>query len=154
MRKKKNQKKNKNNRKLRLLKKNTIRKRWITKKKTFSRYPYVITVSHYRRNIFFTAANLKGQTKLWISSGRCGFYGRNKINKMAILTVGNLFFQKVLSYGIRYVILKYKNYSKNRWQIRKVLKKIKEKRRLRILGFLVETQITFNGCRTKKKKRK
>jgi len=73
---------------------------------------------------------------------------------MAILTVGNLFFQKVLSYGIRYVILKYKNYGKNRWQIRKVLKKTKEKRRLKILGFLVETQITFNGCRTKKKKRK
>ena len=154
MRKKKNQKKNKKNKKIRLIQKNTVRKRWIAKKKTFSRYPYVITVSRYRRNIFFTAANLKGQTKLWTSSGRCGFYGRNKINKMAILTVGNLFFQKVLSSGIRYVIFKYKNYSKNRWQIRKVLKKIKEKRRLRILGFLVETQITFNGCRTKKKKRK
>ena len=73
---------------------------------------------------------------------------------MAVLTVGNLFFQKVLSYGIRYVILKYKNYNKNRWQIRKVLKKVKEKRRLKILGFLIETQITFNGCRTKKKKKK
>lgn len=155
MRKKKiNYKKNKKNKKLRLIQKNTVKKRWVTKKKTFSNYPYVITVSHYRRNIFFTAANLKGQTKLWISSGRCGFHGRNKVNKMAVLTVANAFFKKVSSYGIKYAIFKYKNYNKNRWQIQKVLRKLKKKRRLKILGFLIETQITFNGCRTKKKRRK
>ena len=154
MRKKKHQRKKLKNKKIRLLKKNTIRNRWMKRKRTFSKYPYVITVSHYRRNIFFTAANLKGQTKLWMNSGRCGFYGRNKINKMAVLTVGNMFFQKVLNYGIRCVIFQYKNYNKNRWQIKKVLKKIRERRRLKILGFLIETQITFNGCRTKKKKRK
>ena len=155
MRKKKfNWKKNKKNKKLRLVQKKTVKKRWLRKKKTFSNYPYVITVSRYRRNIFFTAANLKGQTKLWTSSGRCGFQGRNKINKMAVLSVANIFFEKVLSSGIKFVIFKYKNYNKNRWHIQKVLRKLKKKRRLKILGFLIETQITFNGCRTKKKKRK
>lgn len=73
---------------------------------------------------------------------------------MAVLTVANAFFQKISSYGIQYVIFKYKNYNKNRWQIQKVLRKLKKKRRLKILGFLIETQITFNGCRTKKKRRK
>ena len=139
----------KKNKKIRLIQKNSVKKRWVTKKKTFSSFPYVITISHYRRNIFFTAANLKGQTKLWISSGRCGFHGRNKINKMAVFTVANAFFKKVASYGIKYAIFKYKNYNKNRWQIQKVIKKL---RRLKILGFLIETQIPFNGCRTKKKK--
>lgn len=153
MRKKKVNYKKKNQKKTRLVQKKQVKTRWIARKKTFSNYPYVITIAHYRRNIFFTAANLKGQTKLWISSGRCGFRGRNKINKMAIFTVANSFFQKVYTYGIKYVILKYKNYNRNRWQIQKVLKKIKN-RRLKILGFFIETQITFNGCRTKKKKRK
>ena len=155
MRKKKiKHKKNQKTKKLRLIQKSSVKKRWVNRKKTFSNYPYVITVSRYRRNIFFTAANLKGQTKLWISSGRCGFQGRNKINKMAVLTVANAFFNKVWSYGIRYVIFKYKNYNRNRWQIKKAIKRIKKRRRLRILGFFIETQITFNGCRTKKKKRK
>ena len=153
MRKKKRNYKKKDQKKTRLVQKNQEKNRWVAKKKAFSHYPYVITVSHYRRNIFFTAANLRGQTKLWISSGRCGFHGRNKVNKMAVFTIANTFFKKVYSYGIKYVIFKYKNYSRNRWQIRKVLRKIK-RRRLRILGFLIETQITFNGCRTKKKKRK
>ena len=155
MRKKKiNYKKKKQNKKIRLVQKTPIRNHWVARKKKFSNYPYVITVSHYRRNVFFTAANLRGQTKLWISSGRCGFHGRNKINKMAVITVANIFFKKVRNYGIRFVILKYKNYNKNRWQIQKVLKKLKKKRYFKILGFFIETQITFNGCRTKKKRRK
>jgi len=155
MRKKKiNYKKIRKNKKIRLIQKNTIRKQWVTKKKTFSASPYVITFSHYRRNIFFTAANLKGQTKLWINSGRCGFHGRNKINKMAFLTVVDTFFKKVANFGIKYVIFKYKNYNKNRWQMQKTLRKLNKKRRLKILGFYISTQIPFNGCRSKKKKRK
>ena len=144
----------KKNKKIRLVQKKSVKKRWVTKKKTFSNYPYVITVSRYRRNIFLTAANLKGQTKFWTNSGRCGFSGRNKTNKMAVLTVANIFFEKMSNFRIKYLIFKYKNYNRSRWQIRKVLKKTRKKRRLKILGFLIETQITFNGCRTKKKKRK
>lgn len=155
MRKKKlNFKKKNKNKKLRLEQKNLVRNRWISKKKTFSDNPYVITVSHYRSNIFFTAANLKGQTKLWLNSGRCGFKGRNKINKMSIVTIANIFFKKLLNSGIKYAIFRYKNYNKNRFQIQKVLKKLNKKRRLNLIGFLIEAKISFNGCRTKKKRRK
>lgn len=153
MRKKKNNFKSKN-KKLRLDQKNPVRNRWIARKKTLSDNPYVITISHYRRNIFFTAADLEGQTKLWINSGRCGFKGRDKINKMAILTVANVFFKRLCRFGIKVAIFKYKNFNKNRWQIRKAIKRFKWKRRLRIIGFFIETQITFNGCRAKKKRRK
>lgn len=158
MRKKKiNNKKLKNKKKIRLNPDKPVRKRWIAKRKTFSNLPYVITVSHFRRNIFFTAANLRGQTKLWINSGRCGFKGRNKVNKMAVLTLAKFFFQKVRDYGIKYAIFKFKNFSRNRWQVRnalKDLKKIKKKRRLKFLAFLIENQTSFNGCRAKKKRRK
>lgn len=155
MRKKKlNYKKTKKNKKARLEQKTLVRNRWISKRKTFSDNPYVITISHYRRNIFFTAANIKCQTKLWINAGRCGFKGRNKINKMAVLTVANTFFKKLVNYGIKFAIFRYKNYNKNRFQIQKALRRLQLKRRLKLVGFLIETQIAFNGCRTKKKRRK
>lgn len=155
MRKKKiNYKKKNKNKKLRLDQKNPVRNRWIARKKTFSDNPYVITISHYRRNIFFTAADFQGQTKLWLNSGRCGFKGREKINTMAVLTVANTFFKRLYRSGIRVAIFKYKNFNKTRWQIRKAIKKFKWKRRLRLIGFFLETQIAFNGCRVKKKRRK
>ena len=155
MRKKKiNFKKQKKNKKVRLVQKKQILKRWIPKKKTYSNAPYVITVSFFRRNIFWTAANIRGQTKLWTNSGRCGFSGRNKINNMAIVTVGNTFFEKVLKHDIKFVIFKFQNYNRKRWQVRKVLKKFRKKRKFRVLGFLTETKISFNGCRVKKKKKK
>lgn len=153
MRKKKNKFKSKN-KKLRLDQKTPVRNRWIARKKTLSNNPYVITISLYRRNIFFTAADLEGNTKLWINSGRCGFKGRDKVNKMAILTVANVFFKRLCRYGIKVVIFKYKNFNKNRWQIKKAIKRFHWKRRLRIIGFFLETQISFNGCRSKKKRRK
>jgi hypothetical protein len=73
---------------------------------------------------------------------------------MAISTVANVFFKKLLNSGIKCAIFRYKNYNKNRFQIQKVLKKLKQRRRLQLIGFLIETQIAFNGCRTKKKRRK
>ena len=155
MRKKKlGSRKQKNIKKIRLNQKNPVRTRWISKTKTFSNNPYVITISHYRRNIFFTAADLTGQTKFWINSGRCGFKGRNKINKFALLTIANTFFKSIQRAGIQNLIFKYKNYNKNRWQFKKIIKGLKKKLRLKILGFFIETQIAFNGCRKKKKKRK
>lgn len=153
MRKKKSKLQSKN-KKLRLDQKNPVRNRWVAKKKTFSNNPYVITISHYRRNIFFTAADFSGQTKLWMNSGRCGFKGRDKINKMAILTVANVFFKRLCRSGVKVAIFKYKNFNKNRWQIRKAIKRFQWKHRLRIIGFFLETQIAFNGCRNKKKRRK
>ena len=133
---------------------NPVRNRWISRDKTFSNTPYVITISHYRRNIFFTAADLTGKIKFWVNSGRCGFKGRDKINKFAILTIANVFFKKLQRSGIKNLIFKFKNYNKNRWQFKKIIKKLKQRRRLKILGFFIETQIAFNGCRKKKKKRK
>ena len=124
-------KKENKNKKLRLEQKNSVRNRWIARKKTLSDGPYVITVSNYRRNIFFTAADLEGQTKLWINSGRSGFKGREKTNKMAVLTVANLFFKRLCRHGIKEAIFKYKNFNKNRWQIRKAIRKFWWKRRLK-----------------------
>lgn len=146
--------KKKKNQKIRSDQKNPVRSRWIARTKTFSNSPYVITISHYRRNIFFTAADLTGQTKFWMNSGRCGFKGRNKINNFALLILANTFFKTLRRSGIRILIFKYKNYNKNRWQFKKIVKRLNEKRRLKILGFFIETQIAFNGCRKKKKKRK
>ena len=40
-----------------------VKKRWALRKKTFSPYPYVITVSNYKSNVFFTAADIQGKTK-------------------------------------------------------------------------------------------
>lgn len=143
-----------NKKKLRISQKLPVRKRWVTKNKTFSDNPYVITVSHYRRNIFFTASDIEGHTKLWVNSGRCGFKGREKTNKMAVLTVANVFFKKLRLFGIKEAIFKFKNFNKNRWHIRKAIRRFRWKRRLKLLGFFIETQISFNGCRTKKKRKK
>jgi hypothetical protein len=40
-----------------------VKKRWVTRKKTFSPYPYIITIGFYRRNVFFTVADILGHTK-------------------------------------------------------------------------------------------
>jgi hypothetical protein len=37
--------------------------RWVIRKKTISPYPYLITISYYKSNVFFTAADIKGHTK-------------------------------------------------------------------------------------------
>lgn len=152
----KKEKINKNKKNFSLKQKNliSVKKRWVTKRKTFSYHPYVITISSYRRNMFFTAANLKGQTKIWLSAGKCGFKGRNKVAHMAVITVAETFFKKVWSFGIRRAIFKYKNFNKRRWAIKKALKQTLKRCPFKILGFCIETQIAFNGCRTKKKRRK
>jgi hypothetical protein len=33
-------------------------------KKTFSPYPYIMTVSYYKSNVFFTVADIEGHTKI------------------------------------------------------------------------------------------
>ena len=147
----------KNNKKERRIKSRSItpiRKRWSAKRKSFSEYPYVITVSMFRRNVFFNAANFKGQTKIWLNSGKCGFKGRNKIEYLALTSVAEIFFRRVWIFGIRRAIFRYKNFNRKRWAIRKALRRTLRRCPIKILGFFIETQIAFNGCRRKKKRRK
>ena len=132
------------------------KKRWVTRKKTFSPYPYIITISYYRSNIFFTVADIQGKTKAWISTGRGGFKNKDKTTYMAIVKVAELFFKKVWSLGIRRVILRFKNLYRRgtRSAIRNSIKKIRHRYSLKYLGILAEAQIAFNGCRKKKLRRK
>lgn len=132
------------------------KKRWVTRKKTFSPYPYIITISYYKRNLFFTVADIQGQTKAWISTGRGGMKSKDKTTYMAIVKIAELFFKKVWSLGIRRVILRLKNlYQRGtRFAIRNSLKKIRHRYPLRYIGILAETQVAFNGCRKKKVRHK
>jgi hypothetical protein len=42
---------------------NLVKKRWIARRKTFSPYPYILTISYYKTNVFFTVADIEGRTK-------------------------------------------------------------------------------------------
>ena len=133
-----------------------VRKRWIPRKKTLSPYPYLITISFYKSNVFFTVADIKGHTKGWLSTGKIGFKNKDKTTYMALVRVTELFWKKVWSLGIRQVILKFKNiYKKStRSALRKGLRKIRRIYPLKYLGILAQIQVAFNGCRKKKKRRK
>ena len=155
----KSQKKNKRLAKRIIAKKNSynfVKKRWTPRKKTFSPYPYVITISYYKSNVFFTVADIKGHTKGWLSTGKIGYKNKDKTTYMALVRVTELFWKKVWSLGIRKVILKFKNiYKKStRSAIRKGLRKIRRVYPLKYLGILVQIQVAFNGCRKPKKRRK
>ena len=132
------------------------KKRWITRKKTISPYPYLLTISYYKSNVFFTVADIKGHTKGWTSTGRMGFKNKDKTTYMALIRVTELFYKKVWSLGVRRAILKFRNLSKRgpRAAIRNGLRKIRRLYPVKYLGLLAETQISFNGCRKKKKRRK
>jgi len=135
---------------------NFVKKRWVARKKTFSPYPYILTISYYKSNVFFTVADIEGRTKGWTSTGRSGFKNKDKTTYMAIVKVTELFFKKVWSLGIRRVILKLKNvYQRStRFAIRKSLRKTRKLYPLKYLGILFQMQVAFNGCRKKKKRRK
>jgi ribosomal protein S11 len=128
--------------------------RWIAKKKTFSPYPYIITVSFYKRNVFFTLSNIKGQIKIWTSSGRLHFKGRDKTTYMAIIQINQIFFKKIWRLGIRCAILKLKNVSRTRIAIRKSIRMMRKICPIKFVGLFMQMQIAFNGCRKKKKRRK
>ena len=130
-----------------------IKKRWGTRKKTFSPYPYIITVSFHRKNVFFTLANMQGQTKLWTSSGRLKFKGRDKTTFMAVLEVSEFFFKKLWRFGRIQAILKFKNARRgNRFAIQKTLRRLRKRSPIKLLGFFMQIYIAFNGCRKKKKR--
>jgi len=113
---KKNQKK---------LKKSAPRKNykpWATRSPKYSDFPYLITVSFFRRNLFLTAADFQGRIKVWTNAGRVGFKGRTKTEYLALITVTQDCLKKVWMYGIRHVFLKFKNFRRARNAIRKAIR--------------------------------
>ena len=130
-----------------------VKKRWGAKKKTFSPYPYTLTISFHRKNTFFTLANIRGQTKLWTSSGRLKFRGRDKTTYMAVLEVSLFFFKKLWRFEPTCAILKFKNARRgNRFAVRKAMRRLRRRSSFKFIGFFMQTNIAFNGCRKKKKR--
>jgi ribosomal protein S11 len=144
----------KKNQKLRTKPLILAKKRWVAKKKTFSPYPYIITVSFHKRNVFFTLSNIKGQTKMWTSSGRFHFKGRDKTAFMAIIQISEFFLKKIWRLGIRRAILKIKNANRKRFAVRKTIRRLRKKYPVKFVGVFMQIQVAFNGCRRKKKRRK
>jgi len=130
--------------------------RWVARKRTTSPYPYLITISYYKSNVFFTIADIKGHTKGWTSTGRRGFKNKDKTTYMALVRVTELFYKKVWGLGVRRAILKFRNFAKRgpRAAIRNGLRKIRRLYPIKYIGLIAENQISFNGCRKKKKRRK
>ena len=130
-----------------------IKKRWGTRKKTFSQHPYIITVSFHRKNVFFTLADIRGQTKLWTSSGRLKFRGKDKTTYMAVLEVSEFFFRKLGRYERIHAILRLKNaQGGNRFAVKKTLRRLRKRSAIKFIGFFMQTCIAFNGCRKKKRR--
>jgi ribosomal protein S11 len=136
--------------------KTLVKKRWKIRKKTFSPYPYLMTISYYKTNVFFTVADIHGHTKVWTSTGRSGFKNKDKTTYMAIVRAMELFLKKIWNGGIRCMLLQFRNLYRRhaRFAIRFSLRKFKQRYRFQYLGLLVENQMAFNGCRKKKKRRK
>lgn len=178
---------------------------WKVRSKKYSEYPYVVTVSFFRKTIFLSASDLRGRIKLWTNAGRLGFKGGDRTQFLAIVEVAQKFFKKLPRYGIRDVFLKFNNFRRSRHAIRKAIRKLKltgkrgpkkqpnrwkwvkrngkrikikkqvrrrkklqqsfklkstnikpkrGSRKVRFLGIWTELNISFNGCRDKKKRRK
>lgn len=105
--------------------KKSIYNPWKVRSKKYSEYPYVITVSFFRKNVFLSASDLRGRIKLWTNAGRLGFKGADKTQYLTVVTVAEKFFKKLMRYGIRDVFLKFNNYKRSRWAIKKAIKKLK-----------------------------
>jgi len=115
-----------------------------------------MTISYAKTNVFFTVADIQGKTKIWTSTGRSGFKNKDKTTYMAIVRVTEIFYKKLWHWGIRFVLFKYHNlYKKStRFAVRHSMRKFRSKLVLNAVGFIARTQISFNGCRKKKRRRK
>ena len=133
-----------------------VKKRIPSRKKISSPYPYIITVSYYKTNVFFSVADIEGQTKAWTSTGRSDFKNKDKTTYMAVIRVTELFYRKLWNLGIRRVLFQLKNLRKRntRFAVKNGIRKIRRSISLKYMGFFARTQIAFNGCRKKKKRRK
>lgn len=98
---------------------------WKVRAKKYSEYPYIVTVSFFRKNVFLSASDFRGRIKFWTNAGRLGFKGSDKTHYMAVVTIAEKFFKKLRRYGIRKIFLKFKNYKRPRNAIRKALKKLR-----------------------------
>lgn len=98
---------------------------WKVRSKKYSEYPYIVTVSFFRKNVFLSASDLRGRIKYWTNAGRLGFKGGDKTQYMAIVTVAESFFKKLTRYGIRDIFLKFKNYKRPRNAIKKAIRNLK-----------------------------
>lgn len=133
---------------------------WKVREKKYSEYPYIVTVSFFRKNVFISASDLRGRIKLWTNAGRFKFKGADKIQYLAIVEVAQKFFKKLLNYGIRDIFLKFSNFRRPRAAIRKAIRSLKLGGKKRKYAYKprkkwvnVETKIKINGkIRTRIKK--
>jgi ribosomal protein S11 len=133
----------------------TFKRSWPKKTFKYSSYPYIVIISFFRRNIFFTLTNYIGATKYWTNSGRSGLKGRSKINYAALTTITENFFQKIWMQGIQTMLLVFKNYNKHRHiPIIKGIKLNLKKHQFNFIGITIKNQNVFNGCHRKKLRRR
>lgn len=118
------EKKNKKQ-KQRIVQTNKIYNPWKVRSKKYSEYPYIVTVSFFRKNIFLSASDFRGRIKVWTNAGRLGFKGADKTQYMAVVAIAQKFFKKLRRHGIRKIFLKFKNYKRPRHAIKKALKKLR-----------------------------
>lgn len=102
---------------------------WKIRSKKYSEYPYIVTVSFFKKNVFLSASDLRGRIKYWTNAGRLGFKGRDKTQFLALITIATNFFKNLRRYGIRDFFLKFKNFKRTRYAIKKAIRKS------RILGW-------------------
>jgi small subunit ribosomal protein S11 len=119
-----------------------------------SKLPYIVVITKTPNNIFLTATDFLGNTKVWESSGRCGFKGKSKTAYMAVVTTTEEFFKKVWHFGIRYIFLKTKGFLGPRKNLKKIIDITLKKFPFKFIGVEAKTSVAFNGCKKKKRKRK
>lgn len=130
-------------------------KPWIKKSLKYSSYPYLLVISCFRRNVFFNLTNYKGQTKYWTCSGQFGFRGKTKVARMALITVTENFIKRIWEGGARNIILVFKNYNRRHTAMTRGIKlALKKNYLVKFVSLTIKTQIIFNGCRRKKKRRR
>jgi hypothetical protein len=73
---------------------------------------------------------------------------------MAVVRVMSLFLKKVWAIGIRHMILKFRNlYTlEASFAVRFILRKFRQRYLFKYLGFIIQNQMAFNGCRKKKRR--
>lgn len=135
--------------------KSFVKKPWIKRLFKHSAYPYLLVVSCFRRNIFLNVTNYKGQTKHWTNSGSFSFKGKTKKEHMALVTVTYNFFKRISSLGIRQLMVIFKNYSfRHRAIIQGIKLALSEYYFMKFLSVTLKIHNVFNGCRSKKERRK
>lgn len=119
------EKKNKKQKQKQRIEHKKIYNPWKVRSKKYSEYPYIVTVSFFRKNVFLSASDFRGRIKVWTNAGRLGFKGADKTQYMAVVAIAQKFFKKLRRYGIRKIFLKFKNYKRPRHAIKKALRKLR-----------------------------